>query len=50
MPIPKDAERMRKAEKEVGENIPTSMIGLDTEDVGDVDVPSRAHADEDDGQ
>ena len=38
MTQPKDAERMRKAEEEVGENIPDQMIGLDTEDVGDVAV------------
>ena len=28
---------MQKAEREVGENIPDEMVGLDTEDVGDVD-------------
>lgn len=37
MPLDKDAERMRKAEKEVGENLPEEMKGLDTEDVGDVE-------------
>jgi len=37
MPAPRDAEKMKKAEKEVGDNIPSEMIGLDTEDVGDVD-------------
>lgn len=26
---------MRKAEKEIGENIPEGMKGIDTEDVGD---------------
>ena len=36
MPAPRDAEKMKRAEKEVGENIPDEMIGLDTEDVGDV--------------
>ena len=28
---------MLKAEREVGENIPDEMVGLDSEDVGDVD-------------
>ena len=37
MPGTKDAERMKKAEKEVGDNIPEEMKGLDTEDLGDVD-------------
>ncbi|HUR69671.1 MAG TPA: hypothetical protein VM370_10535 [Candidatus Thermoplasmatota archaeon] len=40
--MPESAEKMRKAEKEIGENIPDGMKGLDTEDVGDVepDEPS----------
>lgn len=37
-----DAEKMRKAEKEIGENIPEGMKGLDTEDVGEVDVSDHA--------
>lgn len=43
----KDAERMKKAEKEVGENIPSQMIGLDTEDVGDVEADEADDAKED---
>lgn len=35
------AEDMYRAELEVGANIPDEMVGLDTEDVGDVDLPSR---------
>ena len=30
-------EQMLKAERDVGKNIPDEMVGLDTEDVGDVD-------------
>ena len=30
-------DQMLKAEREVGENIPDEMVGMDTEDVGDVD-------------
>jgi len=33
-----DAEKIRKAEKEIGENIPEGMKGLDTEDVGEPEV------------
>lgn len=38
MRVKKDPTRddMRRAEKEIGENIPDEMIGLDTEDVGDL--------------
>ena len=32
---PKGSDKMRRAEREVGQNIPQGMIGLDTEDVGD---------------
>lgn len=37
MPGKPSKDDMRKAEKEVGENIPSEMMGLDTEDVGDVE-------------
>lgn len=32
-------DEMRKAEKEIGENIPQGMIGLDDADVRDVELP-----------
>ncbi|HUR69437.1 MAG TPA: hypothetical protein VM370_09340 [Candidatus Thermoplasmatota archaeon] len=34
---PQGADKMREAEKEIGENIPDEMKGLDSEDVGDAD-------------
>lgn len=37
-------EDMRRAEEEIGENIPESLVGLDTEDAGPVrrrDAPKR---------
>lgn len=34
-------EDLERAEREVGKNIPDEMVGLDTEDVGDVDVRAR---------
>lgn len=39
MRVKKDPTRddMRRAEQEIGDNIPDEMIGLDTEDVGDLD-------------
>ena len=41
MPTPRDQERFRKAEKEVGDNIPNEMIGLDSEDVGEVGTADK---------
>lgn len=35
MTDPKGSDKMRRAEREVGQNIPQEMIGLDTEDIGD---------------
>ena len=41
--MPKDdPEEMRKAEKEIGKNIPEEMKGLDTEDVGEPESAKRA--------
>ena len=41
----RDAERMKKAEKEVAENLPEGMVGLDSEDVRDVEAEPRADED-----
>lgn len=41
MTDPKDSEIMKKAEREVGQNIPREMIGLDTEDVGNAPDPPK---------
>lgn len=38
---PPTREDMMRAEKEIGENIPDEAIGLDTEDVGEVQPPSH---------
>lgn len=35
-------EDMKRAQKEIGENIPEEMLGLDTEDVGDVETTQRS--------
>lgn len=35
--MPTDEHPMKKAEKEIGKNIPEEMKGLDTEDVGDAE-------------
>lgn len=37
-----DENPMRKAEKEIGANIPEEMKGLDTEDLGDTRRPEKA--------
>lgn len=39
MTDPKGSEKIRRAEREVGQNIPSEMIGLDTEDVGSEQAP-----------
>ena len=42
MPTAPDAEKMKKAEKEIGENIPEEMKGLDTEDLGNAEPEQTA--------
>lgn len=37
MPADRSREDLKKAEKEIGKNIPEEMKGLDTEDVGEPD-------------
>ncbi len=34
--MPDEREQLKKDEKEIGKNIPDEMIGLDSEDAGEV--------------